>query len=240
MPKDKEKEKKKKKDNKWKKKKDIERDEDNPASSPFWDMSEEQEEEFNEQFQEEFQKILKQFGKMFGANLNIENMNIDPKMIMDMLKKMNFDPTKIPPNMMNIDSEKLKEMMKQNPGRIGGPFMFGFNVKMGPDGKPQMGSFGNLSKNKTGETKVKHVREPLTDVIEEEDCLLVVAEMPGIEKKKIDLTANEDSLEIIGYDENNTRKYEIVVPLNIKIEPGYAKASYKNGILEVKLNKKYN
>ena len=63
--------------------------------------------------------------------------------------------------------------------------VFGFSVKTGLGGKEvKVEPFGNISKDKaTGKSMVHELREPLVDVFEEEDHVLIVAEMPGIEAR---------------------------------------------------------
>jgi len=64
---------------------------------------------------------------------------------------------------------------------------------------------------------------------------LIDVEVPGVEKKDINLNATEDRL-IISVD-TPQRKYYKEVDLPAKVDPKSAKASYKNGVLEVVLKK---
>jgi HSP20 family protein len=73
--------------------------------------------------------------------------------------------------------------------------------------------------------------------MEEEEEIVVVAEIPGCIKENIELKATESSLTIIACDEEDARKYNTTVDLPTNINPDYAKARYRNGILEVKLQK---
>jgi len=71
-------------------------------------------------------------------------------------------------------------------------------MKMGLGGdKPEVQPFGNIRKDeKSGESFVHEVREPLVDIFEEKDHTLVVAEMPGTSLEDIKISINEDLLEI--------------------------------------------
>ncbi|MBS7656208.1 Hsp20/alpha crystallin family protein, partial [Candidatus Bathyarchaeota archaeon] len=60
--------------------------------------------------------------------------------------------------------------------------------------------------------------------------------VPGVEKEDINLECAEKSL-IISVD-TQTRKYYKEVELPAEVDPQSAKASYKNGVLEVTLTKK--
>ena len=220
--KDKDKENRKKKDKKTKEK--IEKDEIKTPTNDFGNM---------------IQNIGKQLTDVFqnidpSKLQNPENIN---EVMKDVLKKMNMDPKNMP-NIMKMNKEMMENLMKNKKGMgTGQPMVFGMNFKIGPDGIPKMEPFGNVQRKENGQTIVKDVREPLTDIIEEDDKIIVVAEMPGVEKKKIKLKATKNSITIIGSDDNDERKYEITLDLPASIDPDHAKARYNNGILEVTLEK---
>jgi HSP20 family protein len=115
-----------------------------------------------------------------------------------------------------------------------GPFVYGYSVKIGPDGKPEIREFGNVKPSRLG-PQVKEEREPLVDIIETDGEIHVVAELPGVEKKDIKLHGTEDTLSISV--DIPQRKYfkEVTLPAKVKVKE--AKTEYKNGVLEVKLPK---
>jgi len=123
-----------------------------------------------------------------------------------------------------------------------GPFVYGYSVTVGPDGKPVVREFGNVKPGtrltESGRPRpmmeVKGKREPLTDVMEEGDVVRVIAEVPGVEKGDINLNCTVDSLTI---SVETKRKYFKEVELPAAVDPKSAKATYKNGILEVVLEK---
>lgn len=114
------------------------------------------------------------------------------------------------------------------------PYVYGFSMSVGPDGKPVIREFGNVQKNRFG-PKIREEREPLVDVLEEGKYVVVVAELPGVEKEEINLRATEDALTISV--DTADRKYHKELALPAKVDPKSAKASYKNGVLEVRLTK---
>jgi HSP20 family protein len=118
-----------------------------------------------------------------------------------------------------------------------GPLVYGYSITVGPDGKPVIREFGNLRPGEGRERKlvVEREREPLVDVIEEEDKVKVVAEVPGVEREDIKLDATDTELTISV--ENPQRRYYKKVDLPARVEPDKAKASYRNGVLEVILPK---
>ncbi|MGB9741516.1 MAG: archaeal heat shock protein Hsp20 [Candidatus Bathyarchaeia archaeon] len=115
-----------------------------------------------------------------------------------------------------------------------GPLVYGYSVKIGPDGKPEIHEFGNVKPSRLG-PQVKEEREPLVDIIETDGEIHVVAELPGVEKKDIKLHGTEDTLSISV--DTPQRKYfkEVTLPAKVKVKE--AKTEYKNGVLEVKLPK---
>jgi HSP20 family protein len=111
-----------------------------------------------------------------------------------------------------------------------GPFVYGYSMKIGPDGKPEIRQFGNIKKSLKG-PQVKEEREPLVDVVETDSEIRVVVELPGVEKSDIKLHGTEDSLEI-SVDTPQYKYYkEVTLPAKVRVKE--AKSSYKNGVLEV-------
>jgi HSP20 family protein len=116
-----------------------------------------------------------------------------------------------------------------------GPFVYGYSMKIGPDGKPEIQEFGNLKKGLKGAPQVKEEREPLVDIVETNDDVRVVAELPGVEKTDIKLHGTEDSLEISVDTPQNKYYKEVELPAKVRVKE--AKSTYKNGVLEVVLPK---
>ncbi|MCD6431589.1 Hsp20/alpha crystallin family protein [Candidatus Bathyarchaeota archaeon] len=115
-----------------------------------------------------------------------------------------------------------------------GPFVYGYSVKIGPDGKPEIREFGNVKPSRFG-PRIKEEREPLVDVVETDSEVHVVAELPGVEKTDIKLHGTEDTLTISV--DTPQRKYYKEVKLPAKVNVKEAKTAYKNGVLEVTLPK---
>jgi len=91
------------------------------------------------------------------------------------------------------------------------------------------------------------VREPLTDINETKDEVVVTMELPGASKNDIDLSATQTSLDIKakikkavnekGVSSTSTRTFEKYLTLPEEVDPKSIKARYKNGILEVSMKK---
>ncbi|MEK6953887.1 MAG: archaeal heat shock protein Hsp20 [Candidatus Micrarchaeota archaeon] len=115
------------------------------------------------------------------------------------------------------------------------PFVYGFSMKVSPQGKPEIKQFGTAippRKEWKNETEMEISREPLIDLIEGKDELTLIAELPGSRKEDIHLTSTEDSLFLNAkYHEKN---YQTQIPFPCLVKPESAKATYNNGVLEVK------
>lgn len=124
-----------------------------------------------------------------------------------------------------------------------GPFVYGYSMTIGPNGKPKIREFGNVKPSLKPEAfglakpslDVKEEREPLVDVISTNGEIKVIAELPGVEKEDIKLHGTEDSLTISV--DTPKRKYFKEIPLPARTNPKGAKTTYKNGVLEVTVPK---
>lgn len=114
------------------------------------------------------------------------------------------------------------------------PYIFGFSMTVGPDGNPVFREFGNVRSGDSG-PQILDEREPLVDVMEEKEDIVVLAEIPGVEKNDINLHTTEDHLTI--YVETADRKYHKELTFPTKVDPNSSQASYKNGVLEIRLKK---
>lgn len=117
----------------------------------------------------------------------------------------------------------------------GGPYVYGWSLRVGPDGKPHFEEFGNVPKAGSVEPQQLESREPLVDVIEGKNTISVTAEVPGVEKKDIDLEVTENTLTI--RVDKDKRKYYKEVELPCEVDTDSTKASYQNGILDIELKK---
>ena len=124
-----------------------------------------------------------------------------------------------------IDLGHLKKGMKG---------VFGFSIKTAVGGKPVVESFGNIKKTPQG-PKIEEEREPITDVFDEKDEVVVMAEMPGISEEGISIDLKGDILAIKAV--NSHRSYYKEVLLSSKVRPDTLTWNYKNGVLEVRIKK---
>jgi len=191
---------------------------------------------------------LYDFFKAFGdPNKIFSNPNfIDPSKIIkskhfrnlfkDMFEKIKHN---LPHEFQNLSPEDIAEQFKKmDKSKFGFPFTYGFNINIGRDGKPTVDSFGNIkAKPYSGEPEVKETREPMTEVNELDDKIIVICEIPGVTKDDIELKATTHSITISTKIKSQGRNYYKEVDLPSAINSDYARARYTNGILEVTLKK---
>ena len=115
-----------------------------------------------------------------------------------------------------------------------GPFVYGFSYTAEPGKEPVFQEFGNIRPSYRG-IEPSEGREPLVDVMDEKDKYKIFVELPGVDKEKVKLDAAERSIQIKTDDE---KKFYKMIDLDSEIDPDSAKASYKNGVLTVEVNKK--
>ncbi len=129
-------------------------------------------------------------------------------------------------------NQLLEDMAKRQKNvKPGEPIVYGVNIRVGPDGKPHVQQFGNVNRG-----EVKEEREPLVDVINHEKEIRVIAELPGVEKDDIKLKTTPESISISVHDSHH--KFAKTMKLPALVFEDSAKATYKNGILEVVIQKK--
>ncbi len=124
-----------------------------------------------------------------------------------------------------------------------GPFVYGYSMTLGPDGKPVIREFGNVKPStraspmgfRRPSLEVREERDPLVDVIPEDGTIRVVAEVPGVERSDIKLNCSETTLTIAV--DAAERKYYKEIDLPADVDPTNTKATYKNGVLEIILTK---
>ena len=155
--------------------------------------------------------------KMFSGDLE-ELMKEFENRINSQIKEFSDE---IPDNLIREEKQKDGSTKKEI-----GPFVYGYSVTIGPEGKPVIRQFGNMknSEIKSG-IGVNEVREPLVDVFETEKELAVIAEIPGVEKSNIKLTASNNEIKIVVNSDRH--KYSKKLSLPKKVDPKTAKSNYK-------------
>ena len=139
-------------------------------------------------------------------------------------------------NMLNRIFRTVREM---GPSTIANfPYYYGYQITVGPDGKPKVREFGNVRPSARGLIEQTGIREPLVDtaINEKENALTITAEMPGITKQDIKVNVADGFVSI--HAEQGEKKYHTDIPVNAQLDDASAKATYSNGILELKIKLK--
>jgi HSP20 family protein len=118
------------------------------------------------------------------------------------------------------------------------PYYYGYQVTMGSDGKPHVREFGNVRPSARGLVAPSDAREPLLEssLDETENLLRITAELPGVAKQDIKVSVTEDNVSI--HAEKGDKKYHADYPVDVTLDDKSAKATYSNGILELKIKVK--
>ena len=124
----------------------------------------------------------------------------------------------------------IDDIFEESKGNGSGPCYYGYTMTVGPDGKPVVEEYGNV---KPGQLPTSDTREPIVDTIvdEKERVVKLIAEMPGVEKTDVKIVVENKIVDISA--EHDKKKYHVKVSLKHKVDENSAKASYKNGILQL-------
>ena len=117
---------------------------------------------------------------------------------------------------------------------------YGLVMTTGPDGRPVVREYGNAGivgrrpAHLHGAGGAAETREPLVDTIvdEKEKVVKMITEMPGVEKRDIRI-AVEGKHVSVSAEGGGGKKYQVRIPLERKVNANSAKASYRNGILQI-------
>jgi HSP20 family protein len=141
-----------------------------------------------------------------------------------------------------VPKDLVREYQTPEGGKVRevGPLVYGYSMTVGPDGRPKVREFGNIKSPTMGFANrplISGETEPLADVTTTDKDVKVVVEMPGIEKKDIKINAHDNIVEVFTID-TAQRKYRKIIEVPSEADIETARSTYKNGILEIVLNKK--
>jgi HSP20 family protein len=127
--------------------------------------------------------------------------------------------------------------LKDASGKIRG--VYGINVKTGLGDRGQtelkVEPFGNVRSEAPARPMGEDVREPLVDVFEEDDHVLVLMELPGVGKDDVHLTSTDGRLDVSARRGNVTYRTQVKLPDNCAAE----QMSWEchNGILQARFDR---
>lgn len=120
--------------------------------------------------------------------------------------------------------------------RVWGPYIYGYSITIGPDGKIIRREFGNVKRKKEVYDDIEERgEEPLIEVINRGEEIKVIAEIPGVDEKDINVNVKNGKLIIKAYSKYKDYYKEVDLPSNIGIKS--VEKKYRNGVLEVTIKK---
>jgi HSP20 family protein len=128
--------------------------------------------------------------------------------------------------------ENKKEIRKEGeikglPKNLKG--MYGINVKTLVN-KSNVETVGNIKRTEKAPV-VKEERESLVDVFDEDDLIVVIAEMPGVSEQEISIEIKGQILDLTAL--GRERKYSRNIILPSKVIPSSMKTSHNNEVLKI-------
>lgn len=114
---------------------------------------------------------------------------------------------------------------------------YGYSMTTGPDGKPVIREWGTglpeAPQPLTPQPYIPETPEPLSqiDIDTENKQVRVIVEMPGFTKESIRITGTEKTLRLTA--DNEARHLDTDIPINARVDPKSARATYKNGVLDI-------
>lgn len=118
------------------------------------------------------------------------------------------------------------------------PYYYGYQITVGPNGRPLVKEFGNIKPTMKGLVEQSGIRNPLIDTNfnDKENTYVITAEMPGVTKEDIKVSISEQTATIRA--KHGDKKYLSEIPFDVELDDTSAKATYTNGILELKIKAK--
>ena len=113
--------------------------------------------------------------------------------------------------------------------------IYGFTIRSGLGrARPWIEPFGNIQAGAYG-LVVDDVREPLVDLVDEDDDMVVTVELPGVGVDEISVCLDGRLLEILTSGE---RRFAKRVPLPAAVLAGQYEQSYRCGVLKLRIRKR--
>ncbi|MDI6869283.1 MAG: Hsp20/alpha crystallin family protein [Coprothermobacterota bacterium] len=175
---------------------------------------------------------------VIGGTLDIFGLKID-------LAKLLSSPEEMEGRLEEL-REKLKkaggrEVLSDEEWKKGEPSISGHLRTRGVFGEREhhIGTAGPLSREKERETISEPIEvvEPPVDVFQEEKEVVVVAEVPGVDLADLELKVKDDVLSFFTKPGAH-RNYRKEIKLGSRVDQDSLKATCRNGILEVHLQKR--
>lgn len=116
-----------------------------------------------------------------------------------------------------------------------GQYHVGFNIRTMANGQQSVQPFGNVRQGSAGEPVVDEWREPPVDVFEEDDHVLLIAEMPGVSEDNLSIEVQDNAVELSA--EQGSKKFRKTVETDETYTADDMNISANNGVFEIRLNR---
>jgi HSP20 family protein len=163
------------------------------------------------------------------------NWRIRPSRILESIDKEFAEAE----DMLNRMFRTVREINPSDLISSNAPYYYGYQITVGPDGKPHVREFGNIRPSAKDLVEQTAVRAPLVDtaVDEKQNTLKITAEMPGLNKEDVKVSVSDRYVTIDA--ERGYKKYHADIPVDVELDDSSsAKAAYTNGILELSIKLK--
>lgn len=112
-----------------------------------------------------------------------------------------------------------------------GRLVFGYSIRVGLDGAKGE-PFGHVAGGRPA-ASADAERQPIVDIIEEADAVVVIAEVPGVSEQDVTVTVDRDNR--LRITTPPPLRYGRTVPLPAAVDSSRMSFACRNGILEVRL-----
>ena len=132
--------------------------------------------------------------------------------------------------------EQINEMMNRMMDDDFEMSVNGYSYTKKPGEEPEFNTFGNQA-NDFGGTGFQGGETTHYDIIDEDEDLRAIIDLPGVEKDEIDLSLSNKKMKVEASQPEFDRNYDEVINLPVQVDVETADATFNNGVLEVTIEK---
>ncbi|PIU21045.1 MAG: hypothetical protein COT15_04430 [Candidatus Diapherotrites archaeon CG08_land_8_20_14_0_20_34_12] len=144
-------------------------------------------------------------------------------------------------NMENIEKQMddlMKDMMSSQNVQPGKPNFFSVSIKIDKNGNKTIKKSNDVPQDtQNSQEQMLKFNEPLSDVHDLKNKFSVIADLQGMTEKDVKINVEKEHILTINANDGQ-RSFAKKVELPSLIDEKSLKANFKNGILEITLNKK--
>ncbi|MFB6283652.1 MAG: Hsp20/alpha crystallin family protein [Halobacteria archaeon] len=132
--------------------------------------------------------------------------------------------------------EQINEMMNRMMDEDFEMNVSGYSYSNAPGEEPEFNTFGGQPGD-LGGTGFQGGETTHYDIIDEDDSLRAIIDLPGVEKDDIDLSLSSKKMKIEAKKPEMERSYDETISLPVEVDSDTADARFNNGVLEVTVDK---